>query len=143
MKFKFTLQALESLREKAQEEALQAYARTVQQRVHVDERLQETQKKLERIPTETSMDNITIHIQTLNHIKMLRSRIDNLKTHIKTLKQEETKRLNHFLSCKKDVEILKKLKEKQRFLVEKTLLKIEENALGDWAQSMYKNQNLC
>ena len=143
MKFKFTLQALESLREKAQEEALQAYARTVQQRVHVEGRLQETQEKLERIPTETSMDNITIHIQTLNHFQMLHSRIDNLKTHIKTLKQEETKRLNHFLSCKKDVEILKKLKEKQRFLVEKTLLKIEENALGDWAQSMYKNQNLC
>lgn len=141
MKLKFKLQVLLLLKKQKQEQALLQYARSVQQVNTIYKKYQQLCEKLRACESWVVKDNAfscqqhILHLQQLEH---LNASVKSVKQHLDVLKEEEKKRLDHFLEMKKDVAVLEKIKEKQRIKFLKCFEMKEAKERDEWTQGHYR-----
>lgn len=141
MKLKFKLQALLLLKKQKQEQALLLYARTMQQVNTIYKKYQQLREKLracEAWVVEDKAFSCQQHILHLQQLEYLNASVKSVKQHLDVLKEEEKKRLDHFLEMKKDVAALERIKEKQRIKILKELEANESKERDEWAQGYYR-----
>lgn len=141
MKLKYKLQALLLLKKQKQEKALLQYARTVQQVNAIYKKYQQLCEKLHACESWVVKDNAFTcqqHILHLQQLEYLNVSVKSVKQHLDILKEEEKKRLDHFLETKKEVAILEKIREKQRIKFFKDFEMNEAKERDEWAQGHYR-----
>ena len=141
MKLKYRLQALLLLKKQKQEQALLQYARTVQQVNVIYKKYQQLCEKLQACESWIVKDkafSCQQHVLHLQQLEYLNVSVKSVKQHLEVLKQEEKKRLDHFLETKKEVAILEKIKEKQMIKFRKIFEDNEAKERDDWAQGHYR-----
>ncbi|MDK2945689.1 flagellar export protein FliJ [Geotoga petraea] len=146
MKFKFSLQKVQDLREKLEENAKEELGKKIQQRLIEENRLEEINNEIKEynklfdlyLKSQISSAKIQEMIryrQSLNNKRDLQVRI-----YQKSLLEEDKSR-NIYLEKKMDKDILNKLKirKKEEYDIEQKKNDIKE--LDEIAQTMYLNKN--
>ena len=146
--FRFSLEAITTLREHDKEAALERYGKAVQQRQAQEKRLKEAKEQIEVMRQSIALcrtEGIIQHAQQEAFMQALKSkeefRVKTEEVFAQTL-TEERRQLDKFLEMKKRLEIILNLKDKRRSSHLSQEMSKEEKEVQDLFNSRYNLKKL-
>lgn len=118
-KFSFPLASLMSVREGQKEDALQEYAKALKNRIEIEKHYQEEAEKFDRYQQEMAEDmkgliQAAVYAQRMSTITQGKEYLSQLKAAVTGFRNREQKMLSVLIEAKNNLDILEKLKKKQK-----------------------------
>ncbi len=140
--YRFTLEALLTLREHQKSKALEQYGKAVAKRQEMEQLQKRETARYEALRdavggTRQGTFNASAQGMYLQAIQDANNQLGQLANHVEVTRREERKQLDEFLAAKKRLDLLANLKERRRQGYVAENMRKEEKLLEDLANARY------